>query len=118
MRRIIILALACLAVSGPAFSALKFNNGFINGNEWRGFAPSHKTTYIVGIVDALFYSVVYGASKVVIDGLVNCIQRKTPDQLTAVVEKFMKDNPELWDKAMSNITHMALEVMCFPPKSD
>jgi len=95
----------------------------VSGNDYRGYPDSVRTTYVVAVLDAWGFLVgsirnsktvkapeidfVYGS-------IVRCVERRRmfPDQVTAIVDKYMRENPAKWDEGMAGLIWSALNQAC------
>ncbi len=111
MNRLIVLAVACLAVTAEA-DVVDYWPGRMDGNEWRRLSENIKTGYVVGIIDGFYFSLIFGAEGKTLDDLHECIANKPSAQMKAIVQKYHTDHPEMWDQPMSRIVTGALDEIC------
>jgi hypothetical protein len=95
----------------------------VSGNDYRGYADSVRMIYVVAVLDAWGF-VVGGirSSKTVkapeIDfvfgDIVRCVERRRmlPEQVTAIVDKYMRENPVKGDEGMPGLIWSALNQAC------
>ncbi len=82
-------------------SALSY---FVNGNTYQQFSSNEKEKYVVGILDG------WGYAK--LEPFLHCSDKLLPMQPVAIVNKYMKDNPERWHYAMVSLVQDSLRSFC------
>ena len=111
MNRLIVLAVACLAVSAEAQN-IPYWPGRITGDFWREAADSNRMSYVIGVIDGFHYSAAFGADENILEQLHSCTRTQPGTQLLAIVDQYHADHPELWDAPMSRIINEALREFC------
>jgi len=80
------------------------------GNDWLGFSEEEKVGYVVGAYDG-FRTVTAGDDTLA--WMSQCIEDKwTPDQMVAVLEKFLEENPEKRHYLASDELYLAILEAC------
>ena len=138
MRRIIILAVACLAVYAGLPAAEPDDEqqktlwelaedwqkaideapevqirGQMDGNWYGKHTDDSRTGYVVGVIDGFYFSPVFGASQEGMNDIHDCLGDKKPgNQMRAIVDKYHAEHPEEWDRPMSEIVKNAVFEIC------
>jgi len=96
----------------------------INGNEWKQLPRSSRDAYIWGVTDTwknLADAVTLrkegspSPSVALFTNLVRCLQQgMTYGQISAIVEKYMEDNPSKWHHDMASLAWTAVFNACSP----
>lgn len=109
-----VAALLVLIAGGTAAQAdpVAIKTGFYSGNEYRQLSQSQKMTYAAGVVDGIFLAPLYGAPKRQLLWLESCIVGITDEQVTAIIDKFMGENPARWHEPMHILAFTALRAAC------
>ena len=90
-----------IVLVGVQVSALSV---FVPGNVYQTLTDNGKTKYVVGVIDGLAVSGM--------EPFVECSYKLEPLQARAIVDKYMKDNPEHWHYGMSWIIKESLKSFC------
>ncbi len=97
----------------------------LDGNQWRGLADSGREAYVTGVVDTwsevrsgiktkTVANPAYapGAVENNIRSVSECTQPMTYGRINAIVEKYMKDHPEVWHYRMASNVFAAIQATC------
>lgn len=95
-----------------AADAFEIKRGFLTGNEYRALAYSEKRGYAMGFLDGVFISPLYGASKQRLRTVEQCTVGMTNDQMVAILDKWLADNPGRWHESMISLAFGALRDSC------
>ena len=111
---IVALVLATIGVPKVATSReVMVHNPYVRGNEYVKLEEGDRATYIAGLVDGILLSPFFGAQRHKIEWFERCtIEQKTIYQLTAIVDKFMKENPNRWHEPMHTLAYFAIKKAC------
>ncbi len=88
------------------------HNGFITGNTFRAFDQVSKNVYVTGLVDGILLAPLYGAPKKNLEKIEKCTVGMTGQQIVAILEKYLRGNPERWHHGMHVISYSALGEAC------
>jgi Rap1a immunity proteins len=122
---LILATVLCLAAVGSSWAqvpstrsdALYIRNGFATGNEFQRWDQERKRGYLIGFVDSLFVSPLYGNTKVSTLPFERCIAAGMTDvQLVAIVDKWLASNPARWHEGAHVLTLLALKEACGMPR--
>jgi hypothetical protein len=116
-RSVILIVLALVGGNAQAPSQALTGQGWLEN-----WSSPMKATYMLGFSNG-FQSAVAGAQVSVanappgqalqtLEFIETCRQRMTIGQLTAIVDKAVKDHPETWDQQIGNLTNRALLTAC------
>ena len=94
--------------------------GYVRGNDFLQYNNNEKSKYIMGVADGLLSSEVYLNKDSEADALSNIVKlreclRTTIDnnnQLVAIVEKYLSNNPEEWSLSMNIIFFESMKDVC------
>jgi hypothetical protein len=89
-----------------------FMGGFFKGNDYRTLPQPEKIAYLTGVWDGYMFSPALGGRAKNDQVLFDCLPNLVPDQLLAIVEKYMKEHPEKWGSSMNFIVFSALPKSC------
>ena len=95
-------------------------SGYISGNDYLAKNESEKKFYIAGLTDGLLGSAIFAnsADPVValdnVDRLDECLTSKITNlkQLTAIVDKYLENNPERWASPMYILYRLSVAEVC------
>lgn len=71
-----------------------------------------RSTYVGGLMDGFFGSTMFGATDVTMAKLTSCVKDMDIKQVTAIITKHVKDNPESWHLPLSVEAYDALSRAC------
>jgi hypothetical protein len=115
-RTIVIVALVLAMVGGPRIATsgdVMVHNPYVRGNEYVKLEEGDRATYIAGLVDGILLSPFFGAQRNKVEWFERCtIERMTIHQVTAIVDKFMKENPNRWHESMHTLAYFAIKKAC------
>ncbi len=121
MRRYL-LTFAFLAMMGvPAQSACNFKpssiqNGFLNGTDLSVLTNQEMNNYVVGFVNGFLMAPLLGIDDACVREITTkCIVNRTNFQLSAILRKWLQDNPREWHNSANNLTYRALIGACMFP---
>ena len=86
--------------------------GFLRGNGFRTLSEPEKTAYLMGIWDGYMFAPAIGGRSANDQTLHDCVPDLVPDQLLAIVTKYMDAHPETWGNSMNWIVFSALPANC------
>jgi hypothetical protein len=96
----------------------------MSGNEWKQLPRSSRDAYIWGVVDTwqnlaatltLRKAVSPSPSEAQFTDLARCLSEgMTYGQISAIVKKYMEDNPSEWHYGMASLAWSAVHKACFP----
>jgi hypothetical protein len=107
-----LLAILFLSLNIQAKEGVSIHQGWITGNTYRAFEATSKNVYAVGLVDGVFLSPLYGAPKEKLKPLEQCTTGMTGQQVVAIFNKYLNENPERWHQSMHVIGFTALKEAC------
>lgn len=103
------IAVALGWASGPgAFVA----SGFTSGADFLDLPRSSRAMYARGMVDGISLAAVLRSSMLASDGKLGCPTGMSDVQIAALIEKYLRDNPEQWHQGANVATVNALAGMC------
>lgn len=113
MYKIIIILVFCL-IASHATTANADNNvsvfSFVTGNNWIGKDMVMQRSYVTGVVDGMNAVSALNFNK---ESFFSCsLKGKSTEQLRAIVDKFIKENPEQWHLPMSLLIFDAINESC------
>jgi|GEM_PF-1230141 hypothetical protein len=81
--------------------------------DWKQSSGLGKLQYVIGYNDGMAAAVVHAAmAPARLQKVLVCIKNWNMGQQIAVIEKYLKDNPQKWDIEMNGLIFMALEDAC------
>jgi len=88
---------------------------FVNGQTFLDWSENQRDIYTMGLIDG------FGTGAGLADDSYRLYQRALPiqcfkgmssGQVRAIIEKFLRENPEMWDRSMSSLGWNAMERAC------
>jgi len=108
---ILILASAsvCYAESNEWVEVKK---GFLTGNSFRELSHPVKRGYAAGFIDGLFMSPIFDAPKAEVRWIEACAEGMSSEQIVAILNKYLADNPARWHESMNVLAWVAMKESC------
>ncbi len=108
--------LSALAVAGVAAQRepvrLKVSF-FLHGNDYLSLPEVAKGAYVTGVVDGLLDARAgFGASKKRTAWLEDCVVGMSSEQLAAIADKYLRENPGKWNWPMNDLVYSAMFDAC------
>lgn len=91
---------------------VKINGGFMTGQMFLELRESERSAYVMGLVDGMFWAPVYGAPEARINKFAQCISEMNNKQLSAILEKYLRDHPEKWHYVANSALWWAIREKC------
>ena len=109
-----IAAMALLALMSPATPAqgVRVPNGLVEGRDYRTWPRIERTRYVMGAVDAYLASPIIGAPHRNASVLQTCLMDMSDTQMTAIVDKYLADHPEVWHYGMHIVVINSVRAVC------
>lgn len=115
-RTMVIVALVLAMIGGAEIATSRdvmIHNSYVKGNEYVKLEEGDRALYIAGLVDGILLSPFFGAQRSKIEWFERCtIERMTMYQVTAIVDKFMRENPDRWHQEMHTLAYIAIKKAC------
>lgn len=111
MRSITALVLVTLSALSHS-SDVVIKTGFLTGNLYRTLSEDNKRKYAMGVVDGVFLAPFFGASKQNLSWLESCLSRMQDDQIVAILDKYLSENPVRWHESMNALSYFAFKNAC------
>ena len=83
-------------------------SGFIHGHEYRQMNQSQKESYVTGVIDGLMFAFAVTKETSSQQRLEECIKGEPVNQLTAIVTKYIANNPDLSQATANKLVFNAL----------
>jgi hypothetical protein len=87
---------------------VKIKKGFLTGNSYLQLSKKEQMSYVMGLLDGIFLAPFFNAPKVNLEWIENRTADMTISHLTAIITKYLNDNPQLWQESMNVIAYSAL----------
>lgn len=108
-----VLVLLCFVGTGiTAKDGVMVYSGVYDGNFYLQQDEPSKLQYITGVYDGIQLAPLFGAPEDNMGWVYKCCVGMTNLQLKAIVERFMKDNPQRWHDQMNILVYSALIDAC------
>ena len=88
------------------------HGGQYTGNAYFNLSDYDRQIYIQGIVDGVRASELFDANSSVVHEFSDCMKNKPPSQLQAVIEKALRERPDLWHLSVNGSVLISLKKMC------
>lgn len=120
MRLTIVICILLLMAISHAYAAsvdvvegpVAIEKGFLTGEEFLKLSEIEKVSYSMGIVDGYLSAPAFGGKPKYVKWLSVCVQGKTNTQLSAILSKYLQDNPGRWNKSVQHLMFEALWNAC------
>lgn len=108
---IVMLVSAGLCHAEPK-QPVEIKQGFLTGNSFRGPSHPQKLGYAMGFLDGVFMSPMFDAPKAELRWIETCAVGMTNEQVVAMLNKFLIDNPARLHEAMNILAWVAMKESC------
>jgi len=75
-------------------------------------SENDKIVYSAGLMDGFYAMQIFGASEGTYQNLLDCTRDMDLTQIAAIITKYAKDDPEIWQYPVSIEAHNALNDAC------
>lgn len=110
MKRFLIAVGLLLAASVSA--GVEIDGAFSTGNKYLKFSKDDQLSYVVGVIDGLKLAPTLGADQADMKWFRGCIRNMEAEQIKALVDKFLAENPGRWHESMHTLVYAALLGPC------
>lgn len=110
--KLLISAVLLMSASVFAQRYISVEPGFVDGDAFRGLNSSQKATYVMGLVDGYYAAQLLGDGQGRTDWLELCLTQVRPDQIVAIFDNYLGDNPRYWGVGMNGAGLVALKDAC------
>jgi hypothetical protein len=86
--------------------------GYLTGSNYEAMGRLPRMTYLEGTVDGMIVGADASGDGHRATQFSRCIVNMHGNQLLAIVDKYMTDNPTRWDTLMSTLTYNAMNDAC------
>lgn len=91
---------------------VEVKSGFLTGNTFLDLSREAKRGYAMGFLDGVFVAPLFGAPKAELYRIEQCAVGMTDEQVVAILNKFLSDNPGRWHEPMDFLSYAALRSAC------
>ena len=86
---------------------------FLHGNDYLNLPEVAKKPYVTGVVDGLLDArAAFGAPKKRTAWLEACVVGMSSEQLAAIADKYLRENPGQWNWPMNDLVYSAMFDAC------
>jgi hypothetical protein len=96
----------------PEYTTTKELIGFIHGNEYRQMNQNQKESYVTGVIDGLMFAFAVTKQTSSQQWLEECIKDLPVNHLTAIVTKYITNNPEYSQATANGLVFNTLVSLC------
>ena len=114
IKRSIIFIAACLMPWFVGAQNVGAYEGSLTGKSYLALPAPHRMSYAAGYLDAALAATLFGAPEKNIRWIATCTKGMSVDQVRAIFDKFLADNPVRWHDPMNATAHAALVTTCKP----
>lgn len=108
-----VAVLSCHAVNVDAQGVgTQVRSGFLNGEQFLKLEQDQRVCYTMGIVDGFYTAPMFGGKQKELQWLYACLDNKTNSQMSAILTKYVQDNPGKWDLPAHMLMIEALITAC------
>ncbi len=106
-----VLLISC-SVAAASEPAVEIKTGFLTGNAYRILSQEARRAYAMGLLDGMFLAPFFGAKKEKLGWLERCATSMTDEQIAAIFDKYLRDNPGRWHETMHVLGMVAMKDAC------
>lgn len=106
------LLIVSTVLVAAAKDSVYVKSGFLTGNTFRSLGSVEKLGYAKGFIDGVLVAPLFGAPKVELLRTEQCVVGMTDEQVVAILNKFLADNPGRWQEQMNALSYSALKSAC------
>jgi len=92
--------------------SVSIQKGFLTGEDFLKLSETDKVSYRMGIIDGYLSAPIFGANAKYVSWISTCVQGKTNTQLSAILVKYLQNNPGRWEKSVQFLMFEALKKSC------
>ncbi len=108
----LLLATAAASAVAAQERSATIHQGFYSGNAYREFDEGQRWLYVSGVIEGMLLAPLYGAPRREMSWLESCVAGMSNKQVTAIVDKFMSENPARWHEDMHTLVYSAMIGVC------
>ncbi len=87
--------------------------GFLKGNDYlNDLSERERGAYVMGVYDGLLGAALFGTPKRRLAWLEACGVGMGTEQVAAIVDKYLRDNPARWNEGMNVLVYSAMLGAC------
>lgn len=91
---------------------VEIKKGFLTGNSFRDLSYAGKRGYAMGFLDGALMSPMFDAPKRETRWIETCVVGMTDEQVVAILDKFLANNPARWHEQMNILAWVAMKEGC------
>ncbi len=110
--RVFVLCASLLFSTAASSELVAIEGAFATGNSYRSFSKNDQLSYVIGVIDGLKMAPTLGATKKEMKWFAGCTGKMETDQIKAIVDKFLGDNPARWHESMHALVMASLITAC------
>jgi hypothetical protein len=83
----------------PKVRAVKEHNGWLKARDYLDLTPEYQSLYVVGLLDGWYTAPAFRAPEndTYLIGIATCVEGMKASQVTAIIDKYIRERPEHWD---------------------
>jgi len=112
VRAVLLLLFILIPVSVYGGNIISVPHGFLKGNDWMDYNQSSKAGYSTGIIDGIIFASAWERGGSSLEWLSPCVVGMTNSQVSAIIQKYINDNPGDWHDDMHAIVFKAFLDTC------
>lgn len=85
------------------------HNGFGTGQDYIKMSESQKRAYAMGSINGMIIAPLLGAPKDKMGWLESYVENMTDEQVTAILSKYLQDNPGRWHDGLNVLMYSAVK---------
>jgi hypothetical protein len=110
---VVVVVVFCFVVGvGYGREAKNIAKGFGIVKIYRGESEAFRIGYVTGVMDGIALAPMFGAPETNMKWVNNCLVGMDGNQVTAIVDKYLKDHPESWHVQLNALVYSALIDVC------
>lgn len=85
---------------------------FLTGEQFLNLSESARLYYTMGIIDGFMSAPMFGGDNRYLNWVFSCVKGKTKSQISAILVKYLNDNPAKWNEMVQWSMFEALVKAC------
>jgi hypothetical protein len=117
MRRVLfaLTATVSIALIGSVSRAgdwVAIPQSLMTGQKYLALSETHRTAYVVGLVDGISVGLAFDASEARVDALHQCLVGRSTSQMGAILSKYIQDRPDRWHEGAHMLFYSRMLELC------
>jgi hypothetical protein len=112
VRTLLCAGALCVTLPGAVAAQQSVIASYMNGTAYLRLNPAIRTLYIEGLLEGMSGGLGFNPDQSANKALMTCTQHMDGNQVRAIVDKYLAENPAQWDWPMGTLTGDAMAYAC------